>query len=94
MERVTLLVERDTSTTIPMTVPDYEVPVLEAIHGSEMVHEVKRESVKAAKIDPQEAFEAMLRRYRGSEEALTQVYAHPGVLAKALDAAAKPAKAD
>lgn len=40
MERLQLLVERDTSTRIPVDVFAFERPILEAIHGPESVHEL------------------------------------------------------
>lgn len=61
---------------VPITVPDYEVPVLEVIHGDDSVIELssRAATAKEKKADTKEAFEAMVRRYHKNPRALRAVY--------------------
>lgn len=79
MEYVTILIERDTSTRIPVTVPAYEVPVLEEIHGESRISEVSR-SDSPDMVDAVEAHEALRRKYGDTVTAV--VYRTPAVLGR------------
>lgn len=64
--RLLALVERNTSTRIPVRVFDFEVPILEAIHGPGIVS-VKEGTEEAATIDDYDkVWDNLITRYGGA----------------------------
>lgn len=81
MTKVHVLIERNGGVRIPRLVPDYEVPVLQEIHGEAMVSIVSSVETKDS-VDPVEAHEALIRRY--GDEAVRPVYRTPQSLEREL----------
>jgi hypothetical protein len=78
---------------LPTSVFDYEVPILEQLHGT--VEEVSRKAVdketaKAIAADPQAAYDKLDTKYKNTDaqRAFRSVYPHVGILAGALGAKA------
>lgn len=93
MDFYAVLIERDASTKIPLTVPEYEIPVLQAIHGDDRVHFVgDNRPVPNPRpdraFDPFDAYGALLRKYRQFTDAVRFVYASPQILARKYPAEA------
>jgi len=94
MDFFSVIIERDTSSKIPLTVPEYEIPVLQAIHGESRVHigeQVADPRPPAdpprGEFDPLVAFGALQRKYRQDSAALQHVYPTPRALAAAVGVA-------
>lgn len=83
LTRVEALVLRETSTSIPVSVFEYEIDVLKEIHGEANVIETGREEETVEGLDAATAHDGLRRKYRGNEAAVLQVYRNPSVLAKA-----------
>lgn len=62
MNRVQLIVERDTSTKIPVDVYAYELPILQHIHGEDFVTHVS-DSTDKADFDADEAYMSLIGKY-------------------------------
>lgn len=60
---VTLLIDRDATTKIPVQVPEYELPVLEELYAVENLHVVQRGQVNIDKFDVDEVFAVLSNKY-------------------------------
>lgn len=65
---VLLLIDRDSSTKIPVEVPDYEQAILEEIYGEDLVYEVSSRDVEVEDFDVQKAFDGLVSKYHGTAE--------------------------
>lgn len=79
LRTVTLLVNLNASTSAPTTVFEYEVPVLEEMHGASDYGGVKEVASGALEVDTDDAaglYEQLKARYRGKagEDAMRVVY--------------------
>jgi len=95
MDIVTVEVERNANTKIWIEVPEYEVPVLEAIHGEKQIHEKDRKKGDAA-FDPETAYMILEGRYGGTLDddgnpILKSVYRNVDALARQYKADKKAA---
>jgi len=95
MDIVTVEVERNANTKIVIEVPEYEVAVLEAIHGEEQIHERDRKKSDAA-FDPEAAYMILEGRYGGTfgdngDAILKSVYRDARALARQYKADKKAA---
>lgn len=99
LRTVTLLVNLNASTSAPTTVFEYEVPVLEEMHGASDYGGVKEVASGALEVDTDDAaglYEQLKARYRGKagEEAMRVVYPSLRSFEAALKASVvKPDKA-
>lgn len=99
LRTVTLLVNLNASTSAPTTVFEYEVPVLEEMHGASDYGGVKEVASGTLEVDTDDAaglYEQLKARYRGKagEDAMRVVYPNLRSFEAALKAAAvKPEKA-
>ena len=85
---VTLLIDRDASTKLPTTVPDYEQSILEEIYGEELVSELSSEEVKVEDFDVGIAFAGLVKKYGGnadSDAARARYFNRERDLAKFID---------
>ena len=67
LTQVTLLIDRDASTKLPVVVYDYEQPLIEEIYGEESVFEVEAKEVEAEDFDAQAAYDGLVSKYRTPE---------------------------
>lgn len=81
MTRLLLLVERDTSTRVPVEVHAFERPVLDAIHGAEMVHEIDILPPRDEPLDVEEAHDRLRTKYG---DVALQVYPNVQALEREL----------
>jgi hypothetical protein len=96
LTQVTLLIDRDASTKIPVVVYDYEQPLIEEIYGEELVHEHDSKAVEVENFDVQAAFDGLVSKYgRNAESDLARKRLYPKLrdLEKRLGFTAAQAKA-
>lgn len=65
---VTLLIDRDASTKLPVTVPEYERAILEEIYGEENVSELSAVEIVHEDFDIGAAYEGMVAKYRSNAD--------------------------
>lgn len=65
---LTLLIDRDSSTKVPVTVFDYERAILEELHGEELVYEVSAKDIEIKDFDVQKAYEGLKSKYQRNKE--------------------------
>lgn len=85
---VTLLIDRDASTKLPTTVPEYEQSILEEIYGEELVTELKTEEVLIEEFDIGATFAGLVKKYGGnadSDAARARYFNRERDLAKFID---------
>lgn len=68
---VTLLIDRDASTKLPTTVPEYEQSILEEIYGEELVTELETKDVEVEDFDLGIAFAGLVKKYGGNADSDT-----------------------
>lgn len=68
---VTLLIDRDASTKLPTSVPEYEQSILEEIYGEELVTELSTEEVVLEDFDVGTAFAGLVKKYGGNADSDT-----------------------
>ncbi len=96
LTQVTLLIDRDASTKIPVVVYDYEQPLIEEIYGEEMVYEHESKDVEVKDFDVQAAFDGLVSKYGTndvSDRARKLLYPKLRDLEKRLGFTAEQAKA-
>lgn len=71
LTQVTLLIDRDATTKIPVVVYDYEQAILEEIYGEEQVFEVESSAkqVDVPDFDVKAAFDGLVNKYGSDAEA-------------------------
>lgn len=85
---VTLLIDRDASTKLPTTVPDYEQSILEEIYGEELVTELETKDITVEDFDIGAAFAGLVKKYGGnadSDAARARYFNRERDLAKFID---------
>lgn len=67
---VLLLIDRDSSTKIPVMVPEYEQTILEEIYGEDLVHEIVGEAkdLEVEDFSAQKAFDGLVSKYQATPE--------------------------
>ena len=65
---VTLLIDRDANTKLPVTVPEYEQSILEEIYGEELVTELETKDVEVGDFDVGAAFAGLVKKYGGNAD--------------------------
>lgn len=68
---VTLLIDRDASTKLPTTVPEYEQSILEEVYGEELVTEIESKEVQIEDFDVGTAFAGLVKKYGGNADSDT-----------------------
>lgn len=70
LTQVTLLIDRDASTKLPVTVYDYEQPILEELYGESQVYEVEdlTKEVEVEDFDVQAAYDGLVSKYQANRE--------------------------
>lgn len=92
---VDLLIDRDASTKLPTTVPEYELVILEDIYGAENVHELGSRQVVVDDFDAGMAYGALVAKYGGnaeSDKARADVFRRERDLAEYVEGRDKKAK--
>ena len=85
---VTLLIDRDASTKLPTTVPEYEQSILEEIYGEELVTELETKDIEVEDFDLGIAFAGLVKKYGGnadSDTARARYFNRERDLAKFID---------
>lgn len=80
--QLVVLISRDSTVTIPVTCFEYELPVLEEIHGEENVTIDSQEDVEVDAFNAAEAYQQLQAKYPQHLEAIRIVYRSPKALAK------------
>jgi len=95
LKQYTILIDRDSSTTLPATVFEYERPVLEQIYNEDQLTEYSSESVKVEDFDVEKAYDGLKTKYRSPEGtiALKTIYPNLAAFKKAIPAAKKSSAA-
>jgi hypothetical protein len=78
---LTVLIDRDATVRIPTTVYEYELPVLEEIHGEQSVSVVDSRDV-SVDITAADAYAQLMRKYPQHTEAVKVIYRNPKALAR------------
>ena len=80
MSKVTqlvLLIDRDSSTTLPVTVFEFEKPILEELYGEDLISVHEEKEVDLAEFDPEAAYDGLKSKYSRSVEgsaAIKRIY--------------------
>lgn len=82
---LTAIIDHSAHVKIPVTVFEYELPVLEEIFGQENVLVTGEKTVTVERFNAAEAHAALLRKYRQNEAEVRAVYRGPKSLAKESD---------
>ncbi|GAB3054118.1 hypothetical protein [Stenotrophomonas tumulicola] len=94
---LTLVIDRDATTKLPVQAFDFERPILNELYPEESISEVKRESIEVKNFDVAEAFAGLENKYgRTAEgaEALRYAYRSRAEFAKAVETSIAGAKED
>lgn len=82
---VTAIVDHSAHVKIPVSVFEYELPVIEEIFGSENVLVTGDKVVSVDRFNAADAHATLLRKYRQNEQEVRNVYRGPKSLAKESD---------
>ncbi|GEM_PF-655177 len=66
---ITLIIEKGSDAKIPVQVPEYEVGILQDIHGEASVYEVGRDDMQLENPDIQVMFDGLVAKYQSSQDA-------------------------
>jgi hypothetical protein len=83
LTQLVVIIDRGADIKLPTTIFAYELPILEAIYGEELVAVVDEEDVEVPAFTANEAHDALRRKYAQNIEVVTGVYPRPSVLGKA-----------
>lgn len=83
IERANVMVDRDSSTSLPVMCFEYEVDILREIHGEMSVRQLSTTTDTVDAFTAAEAYATLLRKYKQNIEAVRMVYRSPKELAKA-----------
>lgn len=90
MKALKLLISRGAE-KVPVTVPPYERPVIEALFGAANVKTVGT-GPELGKFDAEAAHSALTRKYSGDAKAVLALYPNPAALADAVTRATPKAE--
>lgn len=82
---VTAIVDHSAHVKIPVTVFEYELPVLEEIFGQENIQVTGEKTITVDRFNAADAHAALIRKYRQNEAEVRAVYRGPKSLAKESD---------
>ena len=77
----TILIDRGVTLQVPVTAPEYEIAVLEQIHGEEFIIRVSEATQDAEELTADEAFNTLRSKY--SKDAVDPVFKNLKAFAKA-----------
>lgn len=92
---LTLVIDRDATTKLPVQIFDYELPIVEELYPPESISESKREAIEVSNFDMAEVFAGLQNKYgRTAEgaEALKYAYRNERDFAKAVASSIAAAK--
>ena len=92
---LTLVIDRDATTKLPVQIFDYELPIVEELYPPESISESKREAIDVESFDMAEVFAGLQNKYgRTAEgaEALKYAYRNERDFAKAVASSIAAAK--
>lgn len=92
---LTLVIDRDATTKLPVQIFDYELPIVEELYPPESISESKREAIEVENFDMAEVFAGLQNKYgRTAEgaEALKQAYRNEREFSRAVQASMDSAK--
>lgn len=92
---LTLVIDRDATTKLPVQIFDYELPIVEELYPPESISESKREAIEVSNFDVAEVFAGLQNKYgRTAEgaEALKFAYRNERDFAGAVAASIAAAK--
>lgn len=92
---LTLVIDRDATTKLPVQIFDYELPIVEELYPPESISESKREAIDVKDFDVAEVFAGLQNKYgRTAEgaEALKFAYRNERDFAKAVQTSISSAK--
>jgi len=92
---LTLVIDRDATTKLPVQIFDYELPIVEELYPPESISESKREAIEVSNFDVAEVFAGLQNKYgRTAEgaEALKFAYRNERDFAKAVASSIDAAK--
>ncbi len=92
---LTLVIDRDATTKLPVQIFDYELPIVEELYPPESISESKREAIEVENFDITEVFAGLQNKYgRTAEgaEALKYAYRNERDFAKAVASSIAAAK--
>jgi hypothetical protein len=92
---LTLVIDRDATTKLPVQIFDYELPIVEELYPPESISESKREAIEVKDFDVSEVYAGLQNKYgRTAEgaEALKHAYRNDREFAKAVQASIAAAK--
>src|SRR5690625_400592 len=73
VNQVLAIIDRDATTKMPVTVFEWELPVLEEIHGIGSIAEIEADEVDVS-LTASEAFNAMMSKYSQHQNAVKLIY--------------------
>lgn len=82
---ITAIIDHSAHVKIPVTVPEYEIPVIEEIFGQENVQVTGEKLITVERYNAADAHAALLRKYRQNEAEVRAVYRGPKSLARESD---------
>jgi hypothetical protein len=84
---ITAIIDHSAHVKIPVSVFEYELPVIEEIFGQENVQVTGEKVVSVDRFNAADAHAAMIRKYRQNEAEVRAVYRGPKSLARESDLA-------
>lgn len=78
-----VLIDRDSTVSIPVTCFEYEVEVLKEIHGELNVREISTKTVTVPAFNAADAYAQLMRKYRQHVKLVKAVYRGPKELSRA-----------
>lgn len=84
---LTLVIDRDATTKLPVQIFDYELPIVEELYPPESISESKREAIEVENFDMAEVFAGLQNKYGRTAEgadALKYAYRNERDFAKAV----------
>lgn len=83
LTQLVVIIDRGADIKLPTTIFDYELPVLEAIYGEELIAVVDEDEVEVPAFTANEAHDALRRKYAQNIDAVLGVYPRPASIGKA-----------
>lgn len=83
LTQLTVIIDRGADIKLPTTIYEYELPILQAIYGEDLVAVVDEDDVEVPAFTANEAHDALRRKYAQNIDAVLSVFPRPSSLAKA-----------
>ncbi|NII54396.1 hypothetical protein [Luteibacter sp. SG786] len=82
LTQLTVIIDRGADIKLPTTIYEYELPILQAIYGEDLVAVVDEDDVEVPAFTANEAHDALRRKYAQNIDAVLSVFPRPSALAK------------